>query len=370
MSRLPTYSSWAVRIALASTLLLQGCATVSWAPPEQNDAAPDRQEKNGVVWQKITPQLIQELASARDHTAGLRPLLAEPEPYRIGNGDVLAIQLLNIGGSTKADSENGAQKGEEYVVANDGRIQFPYLDRITVAGKTEVEIRSDLKNKLTRFYARPELTVKVIGYNSKRIYLQGAAGEAGIVPIQNIAASLPRVLVRAGGLAPTADQTRISLSRKGKRYEINYPALVDANFPVEKIILQDQDTLSIPSRSNQKIYIAGYVTSPQTLTVNEDGTLSLLDAINKSFGIAQFTGDPKNVYVIRSQKDTKEGAVIYQLDASKPSTLLSSANFALQPKDFVYIDGTRLATWNRVINLILPSASFLTTTTTIANESK
>ena len=31
-------------------------------------------------------------------------------------------------------------------------------------------------------------------------------------------------------------------------------------------------------------------------------------------------------------------------------------NFALKPKDVVYVDSVPLVTWNRVVSLILPSA--------------
>jgi polysaccharide biosynthesis/export protein len=47
---------------------------------------------------------------------------------------------------------------------------------------------------------------------------------------------------------------------------------------------------------------------------------------------------------------------VFHLNADNPSALALAENFTLRPRDVVYIDPVPLVQWNRIINLILPSA--------------
>ena len=58
--------------------------------------------------------------------------------------------------------------------------------------------------------------------------------------------------------------------------------------------------------------------------------------------------------MIRNATSTQP--VVYHLNARSPTALAVAEEFELNPKDVVYVDATPLATWNRVISLILPSA--------------
>jgi polysaccharide export outer membrane protein len=52
---------------------------------------------------------------------------------------------------------------------------------------------------------------------------------------------------------------------------------------------------------------------------------------------------------------------IYHLDISSPMALALAEGFDLRDRDVVYVDPVPLVRWNRVISLILPSATALNT---------
>jgi polysaccharide export outer membrane protein len=46
---------------------------------------------------------------------------------------------------------------------------------------------------------------------------------------------------------------------------------------------------------------------------------------------------------------------VFQLNAKNAMALAMADRFELNPRDIVYVDASGLATWNRLISLILPS---------------
>ena len=63
------------------------------------------------------------------------------------------------------------------------------------------------------------------------------------------------------------------------------------------------------------------------------------------------------IYVIRKQANGLPN--VFHLNAKDPSMLAVADSFKLQPRDVVYIDPVGLVRWNRIVSLILPSASVL-----------
>ena len=61
---------------------------------------------------------------------------------------------------------------------------------------------------------------------------------------------------------------------------------------------------------------------------------------------------------------------VFHLDAYNPVAMVMADRFALQPRDVVYVDAGTLVRWNRVVNLLLPTTSLLTTLPTSVADSK
>jgi polysaccharide export outer membrane protein len=68
------------------------------------------------------------------------------------------------------------------------------------------------------------------------------------------------------------------------------------------------------------------------------------------------TANAGQIYVIR-QGATTGAPAIFNLDAKNPASLAIASQFRLQPQDVVYVDPVPLVKWNRVVSLILPSAT-------------
>ena len=319
----------------------------------------------------ITPQLVREerLQREKQSTANLNALMSTSRPYTIDSGDVLSIVVWDHPELTGAQSPMpGAGSTLEgagmqsisapatpagFIVDHQGQLQFPYAGAIKVSGLTEDEARRLLSQKLARYITRPDVTLRVQSYRSKRIYIDGEVKTPGMVSINDIPMTLVEALNRAGGALPAADQSRMVIMRDGVSYPVNLLQLVQSGVNPASIMLVNGDVVRVTSRDESKVFVSGEVTAPRALTMH-NGRLTLNEALGEAGGINPNTGDGRQVYVVRNAGDAQP--LVYHLNAGSPTELALAEDFELKPKDVVYVDATGLATWNRVVNLILPGA--------------
>ena len=341
---------------------LSGCATglgfASHAGPAGGGAAPPTE--------LITEQLIQAEQQAKAGAArqDLTPLfVAQPPPYTIGRGDILAIVVwdhpeLAAGGMNTATAladgggaaSNAAPPG--FAVDHLGRIQFPLIGLLKLEGLTEERARDLLTRKLARYIAHPNLTLRVQAYRSKRVYVDGEVRTPGLHPIDDIPMTLVEALNRAGGMNPTADQSRIVLERGEQRYTVNLRELVQKGVNPGAILLEHGDAVRVHSRDESKVFVSGEVITPRALTMH-DGRLTLNEALGETGGISPLSGDARQVYVVRK---TPERTRVFRLDARASGALAMAESFELRPKDVVYVAASPLANWNRHLSLLFPGA--------------
>ena len=347
-------------------MLLTGCA---------NGLQFHTQDSKGSVeppppTEMITEQLIaaEKEASAQHGEQDLsRLMVSNPAPYAIGRGDVLSIVVwdhpeLAGGGMTAAAAAADANGTNSSAVANtvqpgfvvdhQGRIQFPFAGLLPVEGLTEEAARSLLANKLARYIANPNITLRVQSYRSKRVYIDGEVKQPGLQAINDIPMTLVEALNRAGGLLPTADQSRIALERGEARYRINLRDLVQKDINPGNIMLAPGDVVRVHSRDESKVFVSGEVVTPKALTMH-NGRLTLNEALGETGGISPLSGDARQIYVVRR---TPERTRVFQLDARLAGSIAMAESFELRPKDVVYVAASPLANWNRHLSLLFPGA--------------
>jgi polysaccharide export outer membrane protein len=295
-------------------------------------------------------------------------IVTDPPPYTIDRGDILSIVVWDhpelagqgVAASATVPETNPSASPAGFVADPEGRVQFPFAGEFTVAGLTEEQARSLLKKRLSRFLADPNVTLRIQAYRSKRVYIDGEVKSPGLQPINDIPMTLMEALNRAGGLLPSADQSRIALERGELRYMIDLRALVAQGINPGNVMLLHGDVVRVHSRDESKVFVSGEVVAPKALTMH-NGSLTLNEALGESGGISPLTGDARQVYVVRK---SPEGTRVYQLDARTTGALAMAESFELSPKDLVYVAASPLANWHRNLSMIFPGA--LTQALTVA----
>jgi polysaccharide export outer membrane protein len=102
----------------------------------------------------------------------------------------------------------------EYRVQPDGTIDFPYVDRLTVAGLEPQQIEDLIKHELEgkKILINPQVTLVVKQYNSKRVSVVGAVNKPGSLPWTE-GMKLIDAISQSGGITSLADGDRVRITR-------------------------------------------------------------------------------------------------------------------------------------------------------------
>lgn len=310
----------------------------------------------------ITTELLHAQQQARERRSGaeLGGLATAAAPaYVIGPGDVLAIVVWDhpeLGGVPAVPS-NLAERDQavtpaaaEFVVGHDGTIQFPFAGSVPVAGLDQARASALLTARLAHYLRDPRLTLRVRAYRSQRVYVGGEVRQPGQLAIDDIPMNLLEALSRAGGLLPSADQSRILLQRNGVSHRIDLIGSERGAATAAAMRLLPGDVVRVVPRDESKVFVTGEVVAPKALAMH-DGRLSLNEALGEAGGINPQSGDTRQVYIVRRGP---EGTEVYRLDASNPGALALAEQFELAAKDMIYVAPSSLANWHRAISLLFP----------------
>lgn len=352
--------------------LLAACAFAPGMRMEEKYVSKPVESGVTPVLKPITVQLLQAEKTTREQQASqdISQLTAIPTPYLIGSGDILSIvvwdhpelstpAMIGTGATvtTSTTDTSSSTTTPGFVIDQDGMVQFPYVGPLKLAGRTEAQARALLIDKLARYIKKPDLTLRVQAYRSKRIYIDGEVKTPGIQNINDLPMTLMEAVSRAGGFLPTGDQSQINISRAGTTYRVNLPQLVQKGINPANILLANGDLVRVVSVVESKVFVLGEVTHPATMMLR-NGRLTLNEALGDAGGLNQLSAEGRQVYVVRNAADMNP--IVYNLDARSPVALALAENFELKAKDVVYVDASGLANWARVVSLIVPSASSVT----------
>jgi polysaccharide biosynthesis/export protein len=366
--RSPTIRGVGLRIATLSMCAVLCACTV--APgmrmrqpanlPLESGTTPKEDTQLSVPITDINLGLIARMREdARTSQQDWRGLMAAPAAYSVGPGDVLQITVWDhpeLAAALGPQTQTGTRTADApagFVVDQDGTLQFPYVGRIHVAGLQTEAIQALLQKTLGKTFQAPQLTVRIASFRAKQVFIEGEVHTPGTQPINDIPMTLYDAISRAGGLATTADQSRIALVRNGVRHEINLTAMAEHGQSPSRIVLQNGDLLRIPARDDFGVFVMGEVNKPVTALPMRSGKLTLSDALSQAGSLSSTSADAAQLYVIRGNESAAPH--VFHLDASSPVAMVLANQFDLQPKDIVYVDGNGLVRFSRVLSLLLPA---------------
>jgi polysaccharide export outer membrane protein len=369
----------AAHCCLALPFLIQGCAVVTapgfdYAEPKNRTSITLGQyvpgdansPPQGIVL-PITPTLVlaQQQGRPREIPAEVRSLFGAPKPYTIGPSDVISIvvydhpELLPNAGaviSQQADP-TGISTAPGFIVGADGQISFPFVGRVKVEGLSEIEAAELIQRRIGRFIKDPQVSVRINSFRSRRAYVEGDVRTPGTQVFTDVPMTLPEALNRAGGITAAGDRSFVTLTRNNQTIVINLVQLQELGVNPNQIVVESGDLITVRSRDESKVFVMGEILRPSALAMR-NGRLSLNEALGEAGGPNLNTANTSQIYVIRNTSQAGYPAV-FHLNASSPTALALAETFPLQPRDVIYIDPVPLVNWNRIVSLIVPSASVL-----------
>ncbi|MGJ7575247.1 polysaccharide biosynthesis/export family protein [Variovorax sp. RB2P76] len=301
----------------------------------------------------------------------VQALFGKSARYTIGPGDVVGVivydhpELLPNSGAviSQAADPTGVQVAPGFIVDADGEVAFPYIGRVRVEGLSEGDASDLLSRLLTPHIRDPQVTVRIQSFRSRRAYVEGEVRTPGSQIFTDVPMTLNEAINRAGGITAAGNRSALTLIRNGQSIAIDMVRLREAGYDGNNIPLKNGDTVRVANREDSKVFLMGEIVAPLALPMRSNGRLSLSEALGEAGGPVNTTANAGQIYVIR--QGATGAPAIFNLNARNPAALAIASQFRLQSQDVIYIDSVPLVKWNRVVSLILPSASVVNTASEI-----
>lgn len=384
------FNSHSFVLPLAATLLISGCTLPGSNLPlndknivtvEKNENTPTEQVNVYPLSHSFVAKYgaYSQLTMSKAQTNNELDIAMAQYEYKVGPGDILNITIWDHPELTiPAGSYRSAESSGNWVHA-DGRIFYPYIGFVQVAGKTVVEIGAELTQRLSKFIETPQVDVNIAAFRSQKSYVTGAINKPGQQAITNVPLTLLDAVNKAGGLSEDADWRNVTLTRSGETQNISLYKLMQKGDLKQNRLMQKGDIIHVPRNDSQKIFVLGDVKNPEMLKIDRSG-MTLTEALSSVGGINELSANATGVFVIRSgERDLKNAnflqevraaspaqngqtnnaqktaANIYQLDISDAAALVIGTEFELEAYDVVYVTSAPIERYNRVIRQLLPS---------------
>lgn len=184
--------------------------------------------------------LAHNLSCRNAHTGA--PNLPAPQlSTTVGPGDLFEVTILGE-----------KDIAHDYRVQPDGSIDFPYVDRLTVAGLEPQQIEELIKKALIarKILVDPQVTLVVKQYNSKKVSIVGAVQKPGSLSWSE-GMKLVDAISLAGGMTSIADGDHVRITRLvGATKTVTATVSVDdiTDGKLSDVPLQAGDTIKVDQR--------------------------------------------------------------------------------------------------------------------------
>ncbi len=180
------------------------------------------------------------LACSRSHPGA--PNLPPPaQSTVVGPGDLFEVSVMGEKDIPKT-----------FRVQPDGSVDFPYVDRLVVAGLEPQQIEEAIKKALVdrKILSDPQVTLVVTQYNSKKVSIVGAVQKPGSIPWSE-GMKLVDAISLSGGLTALADGDHVRITRTvGSNKTVTATVSVDdiTDGKLGDVPLQAGDTIKVDQR--------------------------------------------------------------------------------------------------------------------------
>lgn len=159
-------------------------------------------------------------------------------PYVIQAGDLIEVSVWK-----------NPELSRTVLVRPDGRISLPLLNEIPAAGRTTLELRDLLAEKLAEYVSMNEVSVIVHEVRSVAVSVIGEVQQPGRYPLQSRTTVLD-ALAMAGGLTEFASCRGITVLRsdggRTRRLPFSYKKATSADGTEENFVIQAGDIIVVP----------------------------------------------------------------------------------------------------------------------------
>lgn len=219
-------------IILTIVVLLSGCSAAKKVPYFKNIDSISLAASKGLYDARIMPKDLLSIAVVTSDQETSRPFN-------------LFANMPTTNGSSSTIMNTTVQ---QYLVNNDGEINFPVIGKLKVVGLTNTECEQLIFSKVKPYFSEAENPVVTVRLSSYRVVLAGAVKSPGVIPVTNEKMSIMEAIASAGDLTIFGKRDNVILIRENP----------DGQKEVHRLNLNDANLINSPYyyvQQNDYIYV-------------------------------------------------------------------------------------------------------------------
>jgi len=252
--------------------------------------------------------------------AGAQP--AEAPVYTIRAGDTLDIVVTGH-----------EEWSLNVTVRPDGRVSYPGIGEIEVAGTTVQQLTDQIEHELGpggRHLRNPQVHINVSALRLPTAYVLGAVNQPGAVELPRGISPAPQVLTMAGGAVPEGDITAVTLYREdGTSRVIDLDA--ELNGRAEPTMIRAGDVLMVPEAEVRFVGVLGEVGSPGEVALPRSAASIDLLSLLVEAGDLDPQADRDRAMILRKDGPVEVVSIDRVLSREVPSPTLSGGDVLWVP---------------------------------------
>lgn len=299
-------------------------------------------------------------------------------------GDVLRVRIFEryAGGTFPTINSGDADLGSQ-IVTPGGTIEVPYVGTVKVAGLRLRQIERHIEARLAGKAKEPQVIVEFISDRTNTVMVSGDVKSPGRISLAEGLRTVVDAINRAGGVAastPTAPAAGAGgASAVSASALSNVPPMSSGPSQFEvvvrrrgQVILDRQlsellaggDTAiekgdEIVVRPNSRVItVLGAVAVAGNIPMNKPN-MTLTDALSEVHGLFDLRSNKTGLYVFRLgdiQDNPQARARIFRLDFMQPVSVFVAQQFAMQPKDVIFVANAPLYEYDKVLTTLYRTA--------------
>lgn len=281
-----------------------------------------------------------------------------PNSQIIRAGDILNLVIWDSqANSLLAPETQKLVNMPDIVVSSAGTIFIPYLNKVSVSGKTPSQARSIIQSEIETIAASAQVQLSVIPGKQNSVDLVSGVVKPGTYPLPDRNYTILSLIASGGGISPTMRNPLVRLIRNGKTYETPADALFsDAS---KNIIIRGNDKVLV--QEDKRYFTAFGASGTESIVYFDKEKITSLEALSMIGGLSDTRADPKGVLVLReypARALRHDGSgpelqqVIFVFDLTSADGLFATRNFTINPNDTVLVTESAVTKARTILGII------------------
>jgi len=366
-------------VAILGILALAGggCSIMPATGPEIGEiyrgGATDDPTRLPYALVKITPQVVDILASYAPRIGTVFPDRRPPREITFGIGDSVSVSIFEAAaGGLYIPIEAGVRPGNFITLPNQnvdtsGNISVPYAGAVRALGRTPSQVQQAIVDAIKNRAIDPQAVVALVDQRTSLISVLGEVNTPNRFPANYAGEHILDSITRAGGPKGPGHETWVMLERGGRRATAPFGALVYE--PSNNIWTHPGDTIYL--YREPQTFVAFGAVSANTITGGVQGVInfdawriSLAEGIGKAGGLNDALAEPSATFLYRGEiREVAERLgidcsrfpgpiipVIYNLNLRNPDGFMLATKFQMRNKDVLYIANATSVEISKALN--------------------